>query len=113
MVWQVMVPGTQTLTLMKGVLTAVKVAAGGPASTVTVSTLFGVGGGVVKPPPPPPPEARNPSWIKARVTDLRTGLPRCRWRVPGGVARAITTPATCCCGRYDAIDSPSHYRSGP
>src|SRR4029077_8983942 len=88
-------PGTQTLTLTKAVL----IAPAGPASTVRGSTLGGPGVGIIcvgggggalttllLPYPPPPQAARNPSWIKARATNFRTGFPQSRWRVSIDVA---------------------------
>src|ERR1700682_165024 len=60
MVWQLLVlPGAQTVTETKGVLTLAKLAPEGPAATVITATLdaVGGGGGIVVPEPPPPPHA--------------------------------------------------------
>src|SRR5271154_2086862 len=56
MVWQVVVPGTHTVTVVNSVLTSGLVLVG-PASTMTLTTLLG--GGVV-PPVEPPDEVELP-----------------------------------------------------
>src|ERR1700682_1577192 len=61
MVWhEVVLPGTQTVTVAYSVLTLLLF---GPASTMTATSLVGVGGvGVgttLAPPPPPPPQETN------------------------------------------------------
>src|ERR1700748_1382741 len=80
--WQVVVPGTQTLTVTNAAFVAGTVAwiAAGPASTTICATL-GAEGGVIEFPPAeelllPPPQATNRERAQLEITTraLRTGV---------------------------------------
>src|SRR5277367_957504 len=99
MVWQVVVPGTQMVTVVNNVLTSALVLIG-PASTMTPTTFEAAGVAPPTPepdassvPPPPPPQDSIGRQSTAQSTKYRAGLTAALPRSRRRVRPAASTPA--------------------